>query len=76
MARLLATAPIARVVGVVLVVDVIETDQVGGRAAAPTRPGMTTTKSAHPILNVNPMSFPSARLRIVRETPLPPQMHS
>jgi hypothetical protein len=76
MARLLVMAPIARVVGVVLVVDVIETDQAGDRALAPTRPGMTTTRPAHPILNVNPMSFPSARRRIVRETRLPPQMHS
>lgn len=76
MARRLAMAPIARVVDVAHVVDVIETDQAGDKAAAPARPGMATTRPAHPILNVNPMSFPSARRRIVREMRLPPQMHS
>ncbi len=48
----------------------------GGQGGGANASGMTTTRPARPILNVNPMSFPSARRRIVREMPLPPQMHS
>jgi hypothetical protein len=62
MARPLAMAGIARVVGAVLAVAVIETDQVGDKAAAPTR---LATRPAHPILSVNPTSCRSVLRRAV-----------
>jgi hypothetical protein len=61
-------ACIARVVGAVLAVAVIETDQVGDKAEAPTRlatRAMTATRPAHPILSVNPTSCRSVLHRTV-----------
>ena len=56
-----------------LAVDVIETDQAGDKAAAPTRLGTKATTPAHPILSVNLTSYRSVLHRTDLATPPQPK---
>ena len=75
-ARLRARVPIARVADADLVAVATGTARAEVRAEQARRQVPTMTRPVRPISNVNPMSFPSARRRIVHAMLLRPKTHS